>query len=85
MPQNSYRFLPIVAFRLSSTDSFTSVHLDIQTSFTIILRMKMLTIRMPEELHRAFKLKCVAEGQEMGAVVNKLIESYLKEKPKKQK
>jgi len=48
--------------------------------------MKMLTIRISEELHKAFKLKCVAEGVDMVAVVNKLIEGYVKEtKPKKQK
>ncbi len=45
----------------------------------------MLTIRMSEELHKAFKLKCVAEGVDMVAVVNKLIEAYVKEKLKKQK
>ena len=46
--------------------------------------MKMLTIRMSEELHKAFKLKCVSEGVDMVAVVNKLIEGYVKEnKPKK--
>ena len=46
----------------------------------------MLTIRMSEELHKAFKLKCVSEGVDMVAVVNKLIEGYVKEaKPQKQK
>jgi predicted DNA binding CopG/RHH family protein len=48
--------------------------------------MKMLTVRIPEELHKALKLKCVSEGLDMQAVVTKLIESYVKEtKPKKQK
>ena len=45
----------------------------------------MLTIRMSEELHKAFKLKCVADGVDMVTVVNRLIETYVKEKPKKQK
>jgi len=46
--------------------------------------MKMLTLRIPEELHKALKVKCVIEGTEMNAVVTKLIEGYLKEsKPKK--
>jgi predicted HicB family RNase H-like nuclease len=45
-----------------------------------------MTIRIPEELHRALKIKCVTEGVEMNAVVMKLIEGYVKEtKPKKQK
>jgi hypothetical protein len=48
--------------------------------------MKMLTIRIPDELHKAFKLKCVSEDTDMVTVVNKLIESYVKEgKTKKTK
>ena len=48
--------------------------------------MKMLTLRIPEELHRALKIKCVTEGVEMNTVVTKLIEDYVrKAKPKKQK
>jgi predicted HicB family RNase H-like nuclease len=47
--------------------------------------MKMLTIRIPEELHKAFKLKCVSEGVEMNTILTKMIEQYVKEKPKKQK
>ena len=49
------------------------------------MSMKTLTIRIPEELHKQFKIKCVSEGVDMGAVVNMLIEGYVKEKPKKQK
>jgi len=45
--------------------------------------MKMLTLRIPEELHKALKVKCVIEGVEMNTVVTKLIEDYVKEgKPK---
>ena len=52
----------------------------------IFVFMRMLTIRITDELHKAFKLKCVSEGVDMVAVVNKLIEGYVKEsKPKKQK
>ena len=64
-------------------------HRDILTSrhYTLILAyMKMLTLRIPEELHKALKIKCVIEGVEMNTVVNKLIEDYVKEtKPKKTK
>jgi predicted HicB family RNase H-like nuclease len=46
--------------------------------------MKMLTLRIPEELHKALKIKCVTEGVEMNTIVTKLIENYVKEsKPKK--
>jgi hypothetical protein len=52
----------------------------------IIANMKMLTVRIPEELHKAFKVKCALEGVDMGSVITKLIEGYVKEgKPKKQK
>lgn len=48
--------------------------------------MKMLTVRIPEERHKAFKLKCVAEDVDMGSVITTRIASYVKEtKPKKQK
>ncbi len=48
--------------------------------------MKMLTIRIPEELHKAFKLKCVSEGVDMVSVLTQFIESYVKEnKPKSKK
>ena len=47
---------------------------------------KTLIVRLPEELHRAFKVKCAQEGQNMNAVLSALIEGYVKEtKPKKQK
>ena len=48
--------------------------------------MKALTVRIDEELHKAFKIKCVTEGVDMNTVITQLIESYVKEtKPKKQK
>ena len=48
-----------------------------------LVPMKMLTLRIPEELHKALKVKCVIEGVEMNTVVTKLIEDYVKEgKPK---
>jgi predicted HicB family RNase H-like nuclease len=47
---------------------------------------KTLIVRMPEELHRAFKVKCVQDGKNMNSVLTSLIEGYVKEtKPKKQK
>ena len=49
----------------------------------MIETMKALTIRIDDELHKAFKIKCVVEGVEMNTVVTKLIEDYVKEgKPK---
>ena len=47
--------------------------------------MKLLTIRIDEELHRAFKIKCVTEGKDMSAVVIAMIESYVKESKQKKK
>jgi predicted HicB family RNase H-like nuclease len=40
--------------------------------------MKVLTIRLEEELHKAFKIKCVTEGVDMNAVITKMIEGYVK-------
>ena len=46
-------------------------------------KQKILTVRMSEELHRAFKIKCVTEGKDMNAVLVTLIESYTKAKKQK--
>ena len=40
--------------------------------------MKALTIRIDDELHKAFKIKCVTEGVDMNAVITKMIEGYVK-------
>ena len=48
--------------------------------------MKALTVRIDEELHKAFKIKCVTEGVDMNTLITQLIESYVKEsKPKSKK
>jgi predicted HicB family RNase H-like nuclease len=46
---------------------------------------KTLIVRLSEELHRAFKVKCAQEGENMNSVMTAMIESYVKEKLKKQK
>jgi len=48
--------------------------------------MKVLTVRIDEDLHKAFKIKCVTEGIDMNTVITQLIESYVREsKPKSKK
>ena len=45
--------------------------------------MKTLTIRIPEDLHKKLKLKCVMDGTDMNTVVTQLIEKHVKKsKPK---
>jgi hypothetical protein len=51
----------------------------------MIAVMKALTIRLEDELHKAFKIQCVVEGVEMNAVVTKLIAQYVKESKSKKK
>jgi predicted HicB family RNase H-like nuclease len=47
---------------------------------------KTLLVRLPEDLHRAFKVKCAQESTNMNTVLSALIESYVKgEKPKSKK
>jgi HicB-like protein involved in pilus formation len=41
-------------------------------------RMKNLIVRLPDELHRGFKVKCAQEGQSMNTLVSAWIESYVK-------
>ena len=44
---------------------------------------KPLIVRVSEELHRAFKVKCAQEGKNMNSVLSAMIESYVKgDKPK---
>ncbi len=40
-------------------------------------KMKQLTIRIPEDLHTQFKIKCVKEGRAMGEVYLELIRKYV--------
>ena len=42
--------------------------------------IKQLTLRIPEELHREFKINAVRQGQTMGALAIELIRQYLKNK-----
>jgi predicted HicB family RNase H-like nuclease len=44
---------------------------------------KTLIVRVSEELHRAFKVKCAQEGTNMNTVLSALIERYVKESKSK--
>lgn len=41
-------------------------------------KTKQLTLRIPDHLHKAFKLTAVKQGRSMGAVTIELIEKYVK-------
>ena len=41
-------------------------------------RIKQLTLRMPENLHRKFKVTATKEGRTMGEVTTELIREYVK-------
>ena len=40
-------------------------------------KVKQLTLRMPEQLHRKLKLAAVKQGRTMGDVTNQLIREYV--------
>jgi predicted DNA-binding protein len=42
--------------------------------------VKQLALRLPEDLHKNLKIKCVKEGRTMAEVLVELIEEYLKRK-----
>ena len=42
--------------------------------------IKQLALRLPEDLHRNLKLKCVKEGRTMMEALIELIQDYLKRK-----
>jgi predicted DNA-binding protein len=39
--------------------------------------VKQLALRLPEDLHKSLKLKCVKEGRPMGDLLIELIKNYL--------
>jgi plasmid stability protein len=38
---------------------------------------KQLTVRLPEEVHRALKIRGAEEGRNMGELVERLVRQYL--------
>ena len=42
--------------------------------------VKQLALRLPEDLHKNLKLRCVREGRTMMEVLIELIQDYLKRK-----
>jgi len=40
--------------------------------------VKQLALRLPENLHKDLKIKCVQEGRPMGDVLIELIKEYLR-------
>ncbi len=44
-------------------------------------KLKQLTLRLPENLHKEFKLCSVKEGRAMGSVAIELIKEYIKKQP----
>ena len=45
-------------------------------------KVKQLTIRIPEDVHRALKVKVAVESRNMAEVVEGLVRQYLHEKVK---
>lgn len=43
-------------------------------------RIKQLTLRLPEILHREFKVTAAKEGRTMGDVATELIKEYIEKK-----
>jgi predicted HicB family RNase H-like nuclease len=41
--------------------------------------LKPYTIRLPEDVHKALKVKAASEGVTMHSIIEKLIREYLKE------
>ena len=44
-------------------------------------KLKQLTLRITENLHREFKINAAKQGQPMGAIAIELIKKYLKRNP----
>lgn len=54
---------------------------DVKVADTVV-KIKNLSIKLPEEIHRKLKAKCAMDGQSTGNVIKRLIDDYLKEQYK---
>ncbi len=44
-----------------------------------VVKIKNISIKIPEDIHRKLKAKCAMEGQSAGNVLKRLIGDYIKE------
>jgi predicted DNA-binding protein len=47
--------------------------------------MKHFNMKLPDELHKRFKIACAHEGKEMSEVVRKCVENFVEKAEKKLK
>ncbi|EKD39359.1 MAG: hypothetical protein ACD_75C00434G0009 [uncultured bacterium] len=43
-----------------------------------VVKIKNLSIKLPEEIHRKLKAKCAMDGMSTGNVIKRLIDDYIK-------
>lgn len=43
-----------------------------------VVKIKNLSIKLPEEIHRKLKAKCAMDGQSTGNVMKRLIDDYIR-------
>lgn len=44
----------------------------------LAVKIKNVTLKLPEDLHRKLKAKCALDGMSTGSVLRKLIDDYIK-------
>jgi len=50
---------------------------DVKVADTVV-KIKNLSIKLPEEIHRKLKAKCAMDGQSTGNVLKQLIDDYIR-------
>lgn len=50
---------------------------DVKVADTIV-KIKNISIKLPEDIHRKLKSKCAMDGESTGSVMKRLIDEYIK-------
>lgn len=45
----------------------------------VAIKIKNVTLKLPEDIHRKLKAKCALDGMSTGSVLRRLIDDYIKE------
>jgi predicted HicB family RNase H-like nuclease len=77
--RHNYVFMEILGYWMKSIKDYEGPWLkgEKMKNLDEKLKLKQLTLRMPENLHREFKVTAVKEGRTMGDVTIELIRQYL--------
>lgn len=69
--------IPVVEEDVPVQEEKNIIAEDVELADTLI-KIKNLSIKLPEEIHRKLKAKCAMDGQSTGNVLKQLIDDYIR-------